>query len=479
MNTVTDFTTTQIGREKHDDLQDERARQWLEEHMGGKVLSMVHHLRWRPTWVVEMEVDGEYKKLFVRGPRGEEWINPVSMRQEADIHAVLERNGVPVAHIYHELEDAWAIVMDAVTGQIIIGTARDDRARDAVSQQFVEALVRVHRIPLADFAEIGLHIPEDPSDIALNHYRRCYDIFRRQMGDEVVPFMDFTWHWLVRNVPEYRHRGCGITGDAGQFMFDGDRLVCLIDFEQFYVGDPIADFSAMRLRDMIEPLDIADLIRRYEGLAGEPVDKYAFEYHTVGFNGVNGWLLWPTTVSPDLEQDYVAYLSFAIASSRWTVKSMVEIMGIELEDVPLPEESRPFAPMPPFAHLMDSIPKLKGQGRYAEYNEMKTASLAKYIDRWNRYGNWVIKQDLENVSKLLGKTCNDYRQAQRELSAFVAEVGADHDETLIQYFHRWLEMQEFLVRDCGPQTFLVGRDLKPIELPWRPGTAPEVRTTEE
>lgn len=62
----------------------------------------------------------------MHGPRGEEWINPVSMEQETAIHAVLERHGVPVA---------------------------------------------------------------------LNHYRRCYDIFRLQMGDNVVPLMDFTWHW--------------------------------------------------------------------------------------------------------------------------------------------------------------------------------------------------------------------------------------------------------------------------------------------
>ena len=40
MTTAPQFSTTHIGRDKADDLQDERARLWLEQHMGGKVLSM-------------------------------------------------------------------------------------------------------------------------------------------------------------------------------------------------------------------------------------------------------------------------------------------------------------------------------------------------------------------------------------------------------------------------------------------------------
>src|SRR5690606_2529326 len=165
--------------------------------------------------------------------------------------------------------------------------------KDKISQEFIEALVKVHKIPLEAFGEIGLHLPESPADIALNHYRRCYDIFLQQMGDNVVPLMDFTWEWLKRRVPAHRNKACGITGDAGQFMFDDNGLLALIDFEQFYVGDPIAEFAGMRLRDIIEPLDIEDLIARYQRATGEHVDRNALEYHTVGFNGVNGWLLWP------------------------------------------------------------------------------------------------------------------------------------------------------------------------------------------
>jgi hypothetical protein len=59
----------------------------------------------------------------------------------------------------------------------------------------------------------------------------------------------------------------------------------LIDFEAAYIGDPIAEFAAMRSRDCEEPLgDIGRIARKYEAVTGERIDKNAVEFHTAGWS---------------------------------------------------------------------------------------------------------------------------------------------------------------------------------------------------
>lgn len=471
MGVVKDANTDlQSADEAGDDVLDARARAWLELELDGTVVVMHRHARWRPTWVVEFKPrEGGQKRLFVRAPRGEHWINPVSMRQEISIHQVLEKAGIPVPHMY-DSSDAWALVMDVLDGEISIELNSEEPERGVIYGEFVDALARVHDVPVERFGEVGLYVPEPTAaDIALNHYERCYDIYLRQMGDHSVPLMDFTFAWLKRNVPEHRMRRSPITGDAGQFLFKDGHLEALIDFEQFYIGDPAADFAGMRLRDAIEPLDIERIIKLYEARTGDFIDKYALEYHSIGFNGVNGWLLWPTSVSTDLEQDYVAYLSFAVGTSRWILQSMALLLNIELPQVAQPAGPQRVAPAMPFQHLVESLQKLAGRGFYAEYNEMKTSALAQHVVRWNDYGAWFVDEDLTAIEALLGERYTDTVTAHAALVRYIKSAGADADEALIRYFHGWLERYEFLLTDCGPQTFLIGRLMKPIDVPWRDG----------
>ena len=84
------------------------------------------------------------------------------------------------------------------------------------------------------------------------------------------------------------------------------------------------------------------------------------------------------------------------------------------------------------------------------------------MGRLNAYGLSVREADLADVERLTGIRHADWDSAQAALSAWVAAAGAESDALLVQHFHNWLQRQAFILRGCGPASFLPALDLQPI-----------------
>jgi aminoglycoside phosphotransferase (APT) family kinase protein len=427
-----------------------------------EIVHFSRQTRWRPSWDIELQDDSGRRRLIVRAEKGKNYVSPISLQQEADIHHILERHGIAVPHVHGMLDDPVAIIMDVVPGQINLATAINDAARENIRSQYVHALSLMHRIPLREFAAAGFTIPEGPREIALNLYEPCERIYRRRMAGRPFALMDFIWRWVTRNVPAHRNRAAFITADSGQFLFDGDQLTGLIDFEVGYVGDPLAEFAGMRLRDSTEPLgDIGALMDRYEQLTGDKLDKFSVEYHTAGFCAVNGFLLWPLAFDPDANDDYVAYLSFSVGTSRWSISAIAAAMGVQLQDAQTPVAA-PLSYPAAARHLVGVVGALSGRGPQAGYDLGKAVSLALYAERANTYGRSIMQDNLNDASQLLGRPLRTPEEAELALIEFIAHAGPEHDAALLQYFHRWLGRQDFLLRACGASAYLTGMDLQKI-----------------
>jgi aminoglycoside phosphotransferase (APT) family kinase protein len=444
-----------------DDL-DQKIRDNLQRMVPGTITRFSRQARWRPAWDVDMIIDGEPRRIHVRAEKGKNYVGPMDLHQEAKVHDILESHGIPVPHVYGMMDDPIAIVMDLIPGQINLTTAASDSARDAIRTQYVEALEALHRIPLAEFGAIGLPVPETSEAIALNLYQPCEQIYRQRMAGRPFALMEFIWRWVTRNVPKHRQRAAFITADSGQFLFQDDRLTGLIDFEVGYVGDPLAEFAGMRLRDSTEPLgDINTLMDHYEQLTGDILDKNTVEYHTAGFCAVNGFLLWPLAFDPDINDDYVAYLSFSVGTSRWAINAIAEILGLGLGDITPPDASPLMYSAAP-RHLLNSLPRLGGSGEMADYEMGKADSLARYVERANLYGRAIHDANLDAASTLLGKPFAEAEHAEQALMDFVNAAGPEHDAALVDYFHHWLLRQDFLLRGCGTSSWGTGLMLQKI-----------------
>jgi aminoglycoside phosphotransferase (APT) family kinase protein len=138
---------------------DHKVRDWLERELGGTVVAFDRQARWRPAWFADVSRDGAVESFYVRGSRGGNFLEMITLAQEAGVNRVLLKHGVPVPAVHGMIDDPPAIVMDRLPGRPNLATAVDDAERDAVLDQYIEAMRRMHEIDVREFGAIGLPFP--------------------------------------------------------------------------------------------------------------------------------------------------------------------------------------------------------------------------------------------------------------------------------------------------------------------------------
>jgi len=429
----------------------------------GPVTAFERHARWRPGWDVAVARGCGELPLYVRGPRGDTYVSPVDMVQEAEIHRVFQAQGIPVPHVYGMIKDPLCIVMERLPGRIDSSTVADPDLRRRLRHEFIDIVARAHAIPVEAFAGTNIPVPATPREIALNIYAPSAAIFADRIAGRPWPLMEFAWDWIQRHAPTDCERPSFVNYDGGQFLFDeAGRVTGLIDFEVSSFGDPVAELSGMRLRDTSEPLgDLTDLVAHYEEVTGSSVSNRSIEFHTAAFCGVNGFLMWPLMFDSSPEQDYAVYLNYCVATSRWMIRAMAAHAGIALCDPAEPEaEQLGFGEAG--RHLVRHLSLMPGGTAAENYARDSAIAQAQFLTRQARYGLSVLKASLEDIEGLLGTRPGGWEEGQAKLSGFVADAGGSADGELIQLFWNWLQRQAFILRDCGPASRLTPMDLQSI-----------------
>lgn len=437
--------------------------EWLRERFGCEPQNFCRQLRWRTSWEADVEIDGKLQGILVRGARGKSARYPMTLHQEAQVHHVMERHGVLAPKVYGMIEDPVAIVMERLPGTINSALIADPVARTKVRYEFIAALAKLHAIPVTEFAATGLTVPANARETALSLYAPCIKIARDAFVDRPFALTEFYARWLERNAPEDRGRSGFVTADAGQFLYDGDRFTGLIDFEVSYIGDPAAEFAGMRLRDTTEPLgDISALRRYYATLTGDEIPHRAIAYHSAGFAGTNSMLMWPMMFEPEVQNDYVAYLQFCVATSRWGLQGIAESIGVVLDRVPDPEPalSVPYEAAP--RQLINMLNSWETDSTELRFHLDTAAVLGTYLERCAIYGSSILVADLADATALTGKGVATRLEADAAVDDFVRSAGPEQDAVLVAFFNCWLSRQNFLLKGCGSQAYLTETTLQPI-----------------
>jgi len=197
---------------------DRAVHDWLTAKLGN-VVAFRRHARWRIGWDAEVEAEGKRTALYIRGPRGDNYVSPIDMAQEAAIHRAYLANGIPAPRPIAVIDDPCSLVLERLPGTINTDTISDPTTRQRVRDAFIETIARQHQIPLNEFAEVGLEIPVGADAVSRNLYEASEAIFDTLIG-RPWPLMRFVGRWLKRHVPQDRTRAAFINADAGQFMFD-------------------------------------------------------------------------------------------------------------------------------------------------------------------------------------------------------------------------------------------------------------------
>jgi len=431
----------------------EQAFAWLERELGGKIVSARRQPRWRPAWFIELERGGEQLSLYWRGKRGEIAHGLEQLEREARVMRAMEREGIPVPHVHAFCKEPAGIVMDRLPGQANLATADSDAQRTAVLADYVDVLARLHAVPADRFDGLGLTVAEGEEGLGLGDLDDWIRNYRRDKS-RPEPEVEFLLAWLLRNVPKGRTKKSLLCADAGQFLFEGDRVTGLIDLELAYVGDPAADLGSLRCRDLSEPLGpIGPAIERYEERVGEKIDRRVIDYHTVRFATCT-----PTIVAPMLARhipglDYTQYLVWYLVYAKTPLEVIADGMGIELEAVqtlePLDTRWGPAAESLVAMLAGDgeavSTTERSETGDQAGYERDSAWRLAQVLERADRLGPAIDAANLDDIEATFGERPATPREGDAFLEERIAESGADADALLVPLLHRRLQRLEWIV----------------------------------
>lgn len=277
---------------------------------GASKLQMAFTLRWTPPGATRRD-----SAMVLRMQPAESLVES-SRRREFEVLAAMH-GIVPVPPVYWVDADACylpypAIIYgfvegvtkprDAVSQASGMGTRLAARWRDSLGPQFVSALARVHRTPVADLAlpSFEKHAPGTASVArTLDHWERVWE----EDVDEDVPLMRLACAWLRANMPACA-RPALLHGDyrMGNFLFTEHdaRITAILDWEMARIGDPHFDIAwashpayGIHAEDgrtflVAGLLPESEFLARYQDESGVTIDASTLHYYRVLCGYVQG-----------------------------------------------------------------------------------------------------------------------------------------------------------------------------------------------
>jgi aminoglycoside phosphotransferase (APT) family kinase protein len=199
----------------------------------------------------------------------------------------IEASGIPVPHMLWveptgSCLDRPFSVARLITGNSDLSKLGAEPHLDQILQQYIEILARVHTV---DPSAAGVDFLGDPSreTAAAEQVELFAEGVERQRLED-FPALTYVIRWLRKHKP-VASRVSVIHGDfrLGNFMWDDDGIVAMLDWEQCHLGDPLEELAFMYWPMWtLEPLvPLEQLVRRYEEASGITVDPDALAYYRV------------------------------------------------------------------------------------------------------------------------------------------------------------------------------------------------------
>lgn len=249
----------------------------------------------RQTWFADVAWEGAdgpgAQRLTIRIDHEDGSVVPTPLWWEYRVMKSLYGSSVPVAEpLWYEEDPRWFgrdfYVRDCVPGDAspkpLFAPGGDER-RAKIGRRLAELLAEIH---IFDWEKGGLAefmaVPRQPRDAALlelANYRRHWDA----NAPEPMPVLAELFAWLDRNAPTHVPRVSLVWGDVGvgNFIYSGDEIVALTDWEQAHLGDPMKDLAAALWRGIESIISKDELYSIYEARSGIEICEESIEYYHV------------------------------------------------------------------------------------------------------------------------------------------------------------------------------------------------------
>ena len=257
-------------------------RGFVERQTGGNVTSAqpLGSGSARRSWLLDVTRQGLHEQLVLRheasdGPlRGSE----LDLAREAVVYRALQGRGVRIPRLLGTCGDA--LLLERVKGSDAFASVADAGRRAAIARDLFIALAELHALNTDRLVLPGFAVPADGPD----HARCDLDLWRRIAAARLTPdpLCDFAARWLDANAPA-ADRTALCHGDAGpgKFLFEGERVTALLDWEFAHLGDPLDDLAWVAVRaHLIGGIgDLAEGFRSWRDASGQRFEVARVDYY--------------------------------------------------------------------------------------------------------------------------------------------------------------------------------------------------------
>jgi aminoglycoside phosphotransferase (APT) family kinase protein len=433
---------------------------WIERQCGGRVVDVEQQVRWRPHHFVTIDRDGHKVRVLARSERDQSIVKHSRMMMhfdiahEARVLAALQGQGLKIPAFLGFDEEHRIILMEAVPGSNLLAHA-DHASRAGIMSEYYAQLARLHSLDVDVIRSRvpELDVPETPDDIAFRgkfqFMERDYVEMRPALKPE--PLLDLGIWWLHHNVPQGERRVSFVQGDTGpgQFMFEGDHITALIDWELAHVGDPMLDLGVGRMRNMLYPTcSLKEPMTRYQEVSGRPIDWQALRYYTV-----MSMLLTPLGTSRSIQRvtaratDMIVRFGWDVTLRRGLCDALAEVLELDIEPPELPEADYVWPSMHDYLVEHLEVNCLPLAATPADRFQLDSAlAVAKMLRLESRIGTELLADDLDDIAAVLGRRPRDRDEGLARLGRLVDENPEAKLAELVTLFSRVERRREHLWR---------------------------------
>ena len=433
-----------------------RFEDWAERALGA---TLVHAERQgarrsggRPAWFLDFTRGGETLACYARMERGAEQLisREFTLEREHRVLRALGEAGARVPRVYGYCAEPAGILMERVSGEFDYTKLAAGPARDALDDDFLRELARIHALGPARFVAAGIEAPRDAEACALHDLVLWERAYRRALR-RPVPIVELATRWLRRNLPAPPERLALVQGDTGpgQFMFSGSRVTAIIDWEFAHLGDPVLDLAQIRTRDFYNPgIDLARWIAHYEEISGERAPRRKLAYYTVKAMLITPLALAGVVQNMHPRTDHAEWYAQDVCYKRATAEALCEALGVEAAPPELPaalatERAAVFALL---EENLEGEHKPAAASDFARYRLDLARRLAVHLRNADAYGAALEAQELEDLGGLLGVRPRGLAEGDIALLRAIEADGGARDAQLAAYLYRRAVREEALWR---------------------------------
>jgi aminoglycoside phosphotransferase (APT) family kinase protein len=392
----------------------------------------------REAWAIDVDSDCNSDKLFLLRDKG----SGDGSSKDARTLIALRNSSIPVPQVIGYDSKLGAILLERIEGHSNFVELADDMAKEDIARHLMTIAGDLHRLSPSDLDLPHLTVPastDESVDLTITSLKQALPA----LGDDLDPFFAFAINWLERKKPTSRNHISLVHSDLGpgNFLFKGNKITGLVDWEVAHFGDAMEDLATIAIRDMATPIgDLKVRFQEYQDHSGIEVDIDVVAYYRVLILTRNSLFISLGLKYPPAEFDSLEMLRFQALLMRAAAICVADIAGHARPTHREYQRSEAPRTITQMANAATSclnnrvINKLTTEFSTNSANQIELAIENILYEVGITHS--VDLDEMSAISLLLDNNFGDTETARAALTAFIAsdEVKlGKHDDKLIRY----------------------------------------------